>query len=176
MAWTRRRAQRQGWGGGGCPPAPLPPSVWHPPDTSRASLHPEDQEPLGHPGSVAVAEPEPPRWLLPGQHLRVGTSAFPRCPWRHWEGNNPPPFFLISFFLFITAAPGEAFQGLTPLPASPPQPRCPGTVARTLHHRLPLPRQTEGSVLAVAETDREEQGVQRSGGCMHGRGSAVREQ
>lgn len=123
MARTRRRAQRQGWGGGGCPPAPLPPSVWHPPDTSRASLHPEDQEPLGHPGSVAVAEPEPPRWLPPGQHLRVGTSAFPGCPWRHWEGNNPPPFLFNLFFsLYQCSSRGGFSRADTPPGITPPTP------------------------------------------------------
>lgn len=81
---------------------------------------------------------------------------------------------LFSLLLFITAAQGEAFQGLTHLPASLPQRQCPGTAAGALHHRLPLPGRTEGLVPAVAETDRERRGVQRSGGCMHRWGRAVR--
>lgn len=88
-----------------------------------------------------------------------------------WRGINA--FFPL--LLFTTAAQGEVSQGLTHLPASPPQPRGPCTAAGALHHRLPLPGRTEGLVPAVAETDREgRRVVQRSGGCMHGRGSAVR--
>lgn len=51
------------------------------------------------------------------------------------------------FFSLYHSAQGEIFQGLTYLPVSLPQPSA-------LHHCLPSPGRTEGSVLPVAQTDR----------------------
>lgn len=86
-------------------------------------------------------------------------------------------FSLFSLLLFITAAQGEAFQGLTHLSVSPPQPQCP---CATGWHWGPPP------LPAFAWMDRGvgpgcgrdgqrgTGGCSTRGGCMHGRESAVR--
>jgi len=85
-------------------------------------------------------------------------------------------FFSLFFplLLSITAAQGGAFHGPAPLPASSPQPQQPRGTAQGPPPPPAFARTDRGVGAGCGADGQRGTGVQRSGGCVHGRGSAVR--